>query len=469
MKKILLLNLPSKSFNYSRDYFCSKVLKADYVEQPLDLLILSGILFNSFKLDILDATMLNLDFKRCFYKIKSLSPDIIIFLSGSVSQNEDFGFIKQIKKENKYLKLIGIGDIFWRKEIFVENSWIDAVLLDFTTEDILNYLNGEYEKVRNMMFRNNNNIIFTDTIESHKKEFEIPIPRHELFLNKRYTLPFVKHLPFTTILTAYGCPFSCPFCIYSLLGYKIRKLENVFEELNYINFLRIPELFIKDQTFGCDKERTFELCMEIIKRKWKFSWTAFSRADVLDYELLSIMKEAGCHTLILGVETANKELLKKYKNGLTHEKIEYTFKLCKKLNIRTVGTFILGFPYESKESILETIDFAIKLRCDFASFNIFVPKPGTSTEKEFCENNEGNKFNNKKWDQSGIISVSGNGIISAKDIAALLTFAIRRFYFTPHYIIVRLLRMRSIDELKMLIRNGIGLIRNFIKISQHEN
>ena len=465
MKKILLFNPPSKAFNHARDYFCSKTLKAGYVEHPIDLLILSGILFDSFKVDILDAAMLNLDSNRCLNRIKYLSPDIIIFLSGCASWVEDFSFMKQVKKKRQDLKIIGIGDIFFNKDVIINNKWIDAVLLDFTSKDILNYLEGSYAIVRNMFFRNNGAVVFAEVAKYQNEEFEIPIPRHELFLKGCYSFPFAKSLPFTTVLTDYGCGFKCLFCVYSTLGFKSRKLENVFEELGYVHSLGIKELFIKDQTFGYDKKRAIQLSKEMIKRGWRFSWTAFSRADIIDLELASNMKEAGCHTLMLGVETANEVLLRKYKPGLTLEKIENAFKLCKKLKIRTLGIFCLGFPSESKESVLKTIDYAIYSGCDFASFNVFVPKPGTVLEKESLEDDGEEKLIDREWDQSGISSISGNGIISKNEMSYLLSLAIKKFYFRLSYILKCMLNLTSFFDLKMFIKNGIGLIRNLKKKS----
>ncbi|MFH1799914.1 MAG: radical SAM protein [Candidatus Omnitrophota bacterium] len=465
MKKILLLNPPSITFNYSRDYFCSKTLKTDYVEHPIDLLILSGILGDKFSVDVLDATALNLNFHDCFDKIKDVSPDIIIFLSGSASWIDDFNFMKQVKEANPVLKVIGIGDIFFNRDIIINHKWIDAVLLDFTSRDIVNYLEGHYDGVKNMFFRNHEDIVFAGITQYHNEEFEIPIPRHELFLRGKYTFPFARKLPFTTILTDYGCGSRCLFCLYNTLGFKSRKLENVFEELEYIHSLGIRELFIKDQSFGHDRARALQFSREILKRGWRFSWTAFSRMDAIDLELASNMKEAGCHTLILGVETANEDLLKKFKPGLTLEKMDNALKLCKKLKIRTVGTFCLGLPSETKESVLKTIDYAVKSGCDFASFNVFVPKTGTVLEREFLQHNGGKKLVDREWDQSGMSSISGNGIISEEEMADLLSFAVRKFYFRISYVFNRVLNLTSVTDLRMFMRSGMGLFSSMIKKS----
>ena len=141
---ILLLNPPGKMM-YTRDYFCSKVSKAGYIEQPIDLIILSGIILSGgHKIEVVDAMMENLDFNETRRKIGFLDIHIIIFLAGSVSSKDDLFFMEMVKEKQKSLILIGVGDIFLKKDIFLKNDWIDAALLDFTNKDILKYIEGNY-------------------------------------------------------------------------------------------------------------------------------------------------------------------------------------------------------------------------------------------------------------------------------------------------------------------------------------
>ncbi len=458
MKKILLLNPPSGRFKFSRDYFCSKVLKGGYVEHPVDILILAGLLYGKFEVKIIDAVVEGLNPFQVLHEIRFFSPDTIIFLAGSASLDKDFSFMEQVKKENKNVSLIGLGDIFFLSGIVKDLTWLDGVLFDFTTTDILHYLYGDFAKVKNMVFRQNGNIVTKELVKYEGEEFEVPIPRHELFLKKTYTFPFAKSLPFATLLTDFGCPFNCSFCIYSHLGYKVRKLENIFEELEYLAKLGINEIFIKDQTFGYDKKRTELFCQEILHKQFHFSWTGFSRADIINDEMLKMMKDAGCHTLIIGVETANEDLLRSEKGGLTKGAIELAFQRCRKVGIRTVGTFMLGFPQESKEGMLRTVSFARSVGCDFASFNMFVPKVHTKYE----ENTYNRKMIDRAWDQSGIYIVSGSKTATARQISFLISFAALRFYIRPKFLREQLRNISSFCELRMLVKNGLMVFRNYI-------
>jgi len=451
-KKVLLLNPPSRgACRYSRDYFCSKTLKGSYAEHPLDLLFLSGILYERFDLETIDATVSGLAEDECLRRILALVPDVIIFISGSVSMHIDFPFLKKVKECLPCVVMVGLGDIFFDLENFVANSWIDAVLLDFTSRDILRYLEGDRLAVTTMAFREDGKIVDKRLgIQEADNNFSVPLPRHELFIHLPYTFPFARNLPFATVLTDYGCPFHCFFCVYGRLGHKSRDLQSVFEELGYLSSLGVKEIFIKDQTFGADYRRAMVLCGEMIKRRWNFSWTAFCRANAVNKELLSAMKAAGCHTVIFGVESASDDFLEKYKCGLTSSEVVRAFTLARAAGLRTAGTFILGFPGEGLSSARATIDFAIKLKCDFAAFNIFVDKPNDKPH------------NMEYYDQSGFESISGNGIISASQMRSLLSEANRRFYFRPGYIIRRFLGIKTMYEAKMLISNMFGIIKRII-------
>jgi anaerobic magnesium-protoporphyrin IX monomethyl ester cyclase len=448
-RKILLLNPPG-TLPFGRDYFCSKVMKTGYVEHPVDLLILSGILADRHDVAVLDAVAEKMSFPDCRERILSSGVDAIIFLSGCVSWEDDFTFLREIKVALPEALFIGLGDIFYNPHVFPQQQWIDAYILDFTGEDILRYLDGSRASFRDIVCRDGEKIVkpALSAGAGPSKLFEIPVPRHELFLSKRYSFPFARHLPFTTVLTDFGCGFRCPFCIYSALPFKMRTVHNVVKELEYIHSLGIRELFIKDQTFAFDHARATELCRQMMEHAWNFSWTCFVRANLVTSSLLSTMKEAGCHTVILGVESGNDYLLRKYKPGVTKEAVREAVSLCRKMRISTVATFILGLPEDDNETIRETINFARELGCDFASFNFFVPKPGTVFAQDLPDGVS---------DQSGIACVRGNAQVSAEQLVAWRRQALKEFYFSPSYILTSLTKIDSLAQLRMMFSSAKAL------------
>lgn len=458
--KVLLLNPPGKEI-YLRDYYCSKVSKADYIYHPVDLLILSGILAREHEVKVLDAMAERLSFDRAYQRIISMDIEAVIFLTGAVSWESDFGFLKVIKEKKKIL-IIGSGDILLEggREWMEKNSFLDAIILDFTMDSILYFLRDDYTHLTNMIVRKGEGILEGKESRGRSEAFEIPIPRLDLFPNHCYSFPLTRRSPFSTVLTDYGCPFRCSFCLMSTLGYKYRTVENVMTELHSLAKQGIREIYFDDQTFAAVRNRAIELCHRLIKEKFYFSWSCWSRVDIVDEMLLRLMKKAGCHTIMFGAETSRNDILAQENKGYTKEQVQVTFKICQKLNIRTLASFILGLPGETKKSCLEIIKFSKSLGADFASFNVPVPRVRTDLRKRAIQ--KGWIDDLKTMDQSGSFVVMGNDSLSRTDIEFLKKKAVREFFLRPSYIWKRLIKLRTFHEFKKLIRGGWAIIINNI-------
>lgn len=460
MKKLLLLNPPGKKI-YIRDYYCSKVSKTNYIYHPVDLLVLSSRLYGKYDLKVIDAISERIPAKDCLKLIVGMNPDIIIFQSGSVSLEEDFPFLSEVKKNLKTVQLLGSGDVFNENgvELMKEQGWLDAIILDFTTDDTLKYLEGQ--EPNNMIYRKDGQIIETKLVREKWTSFELPVPRHELFQKGQYRYPFVRNYPFATVLGDYGCAWRCNFCIMSQIGFKIRSIDSVLAELRYLKQLGVKEIYWDDQTFGANKKRADELLNRMIDEKLDFGWVCFSRGDVVNVCSIDLWKRAGCHTIMFGVESGVQEILNAQKKDITKDQLRQAFVLCKKKGIRRVGTFILGLPQDTYESCLETIQFAKELDCDYAAFNTLVPRMGTVVRKESVEHGFIDK-SVREMDQSGTFVVMKNEALSADQIHELHRLAIRTFYLRPSYVVKRLLGIKTFDDFKGHVTDAVSLVKNFI-------
>lgn len=462
MAKILLLNPPGTR-PYLRDYYCSKVAKADYLYEPTDLLMLSGLLAEHHEVEVLDCIALGLRVSPALQRIQAVKPDVVVFLSGAVSWQEDREFLKEVKRASGAV-LIGSGDLFLDDSVVIlkENDFIEATLLDFTTSDLVLYLKeGEEAEPENMVYRRVERIVQGPLKRAKNGTFEIPVPRHDLFPHRRYHYPTVKHHPFATVLTDYGCPYHCHFCVMGELGYKVRPVDNVLAELEVLATQGFREIYFNDQTFGVSRGRTIEMCQRMLSKDYHFGWQAWARVDLVDKEMLKSMRAAGCHTLLFGVESGNERTLQGQKKGYGLEKIRNTFALCRQLRIRTLATFIIGLPGENEADIRRTIDFALELDPDLASFNVLVPRAGTKVREEAVK---------KGWlqpghislDQSGTYPVMGNEYLSAERVWRLKNEAIRTFYARPNYWRRRLRNMTTFYELRRNLVNGWALLQQTV-------
>ncbi|HNV70976.1 MAG TPA: radical SAM protein, partial [Candidatus Ozemobacteraceae bacterium] len=429
---VLLLNPPGRLF-YTRDYFCSKVTKVEYAEHPVDLLMLSGIIGAHHQVTLLDAMARRLSVEVTLGEIERVRPEAIIFLAGSASWKEDFPFMEEVRRRWPHLRLIGLGDLFLNRRVFDAVPWLDAVLHDFTTDDVLRVLEGKASQARNLFYRSGTEVQAPGPGEK-RGSFEVPVPRHELFLDLPYTFPFARYHPFATLLTDFGCPFACRFCLYSTLGFRQRPVSNVVAELERLRVLGVRELFVKDQAFGADRARAVALCDEMVARG-PFSWTCFMRATSVDADLLRRLRQAGCHTIMFGVESAGEEILTRVDKRVTVLQVQEAFRLCRQGGMRTVGIFILGFPGEDEASCRRTIQLAVDLDCDFASFNVFVPKHSTPMRAELEQAGRVSDDPLETMDQSGIAASSASDCLSAADLDRLRTEANRTFYLRPSYVL----------------------------------
>ncbi len=461
--RILLLNPPGKQL-YTRDYYCSKTSKANYRYHPVDLLMLSGILDADHQLRVMDAVAEDLSPEAALGQIISFQPEIVVCLTGAVSWEEDRGFMSLAKEKTGAL-ILASGDILLEngEKVLDDFPVLDVIILDFTSPDILEWLRGNREQdYPSLLYRDESGQLRGHEERVSNGGFTIPVPRHDLFPFKKYRYPFVKREPFATVLTDYGCPFKCSFCVMPHLGYKTRPVENVMAELRLIKQLGIKEIYFNDQTFGVNKQRGKALAQAMIDEDFRFGWVCFSRVDLVDQEYLKIMKKAGCHSLIFGVESGNDATLKRYNKGFSAKQVEETFALCRRLGFDIIATFVLGLPGETEEDLLRTIKFSKKIKCDYASFNVVVPRMGTQVRREAVAAGLVDP-NEMRMDQTGSFAVMGTKELTSARLLEVRERAVKSFYLRPSYLVRRLLKIRSWFDLKNQLGEGWALLQKNLR------
>jgi radical SAM superfamily enzyme YgiQ (UPF0313 family) len=453
--KILLLSPPFKE-KIIRDYFCGITTKASYFWGPTDLIVLSGVLKNNFEISVLDCIVDNVNYTDAKKKIKEINPDAIISLTSGISCKEDMQFLRNIKEEIK-CKLAVIGDVAYFETLPLMKTYkfVDAVLTDFISPDIPNYFNGKEKGIKDVYYRRGEKIIFNGI--SNNKEFSYPTPQHELFSLKKYSMPFSISSPFTIVLTlTYGCPFKCKFCSSGQLHFRRKNIDNTIEELKYVQRLGVKDVLFRDFTFNAIRSEVIDLCEKIIKNNIDIKWCCDARVDNIDESLLKLMKRAGCYLIFFGVEAGDNESLDKTDKRINKEQIIKAFKLCKRIGIMTLGSYIIGLPHDTEESIKRTINFSREVDSDYVSFNFFVARQGSIFRKELKK--ELNKEQLEKLNSSS--DISNICKVSKEKLKKLYNQAVYGYYFRPKIILRYLKNLKSFYQFKNMAKNALTLLKN---------
>jgi radical SAM superfamily enzyme YgiQ (UPF0313 family) len=289
-----------------------------------------------------------------------------------------------------------------------------------------------------------------------------PFPAYDLLpMDKYYPASGgYKRKPSLGMITSRGCPGRCTFCKGNVLGERIRfrSAKKIIEEIIFLqkNF-GIKDIAFYDDTFTTNKQNVKDFCDLILKNNLDLTWSCFSRVDTVDQDLLQIMKRAGCHQLMYGVESADKEILKNINKRITLEKVKDTIGATKKAGIDTRLAFMIGNPGETEETIKKTIKYAISLDPDLVSFNITTPYPGTEM---FAWAEKNNFLIHKNWEEYDLSRpVMELPTVSSKKVLEYYKKAYRQFYLRPSYIFKRLLKLKSLDDIRNNFVSLLGLLR----------
>ncbi|MGO9121130.1 MAG: radical SAM protein [Desulfomonilaceae bacterium] len=195
-----------------------------------------------------------------------------------------------------------------------------------------------------------------------------------------YRIPYLNY-PYISLLSGRGCPNHCTYCLWpqTISGhrYRTRNISDVAEEMIWIHKTLpvIREIQIEDDTFTCDRERVLKLCDALEGRG--ITWSCCTRHD-LSGDVLYRMKKAGARNLVVGFESGNNDILKRIKKGVNTSQAIPFMKDCRKVGLRVHGCFVFGLPGETRETMNETLDYALNLRPDTVQFTIASTYEGTA-------------------------------------------------------------------------------------------
>ena len=270
-------------------------------------------------------------------------------------------------------------------------------------------------------------------------------------------MPMIKG-PYSFIVTSRGCPAGCKFCIKHVnyqYSVRLRSPEKLLEEIRLLYELGVHHIHMYADLFTVNREQVVELCRLLIENGPKITWTANSRVDYVDEEMLTLMGKAGCTFMSWGIESGNEMILKKIHKGYRMEQTDQALRWARKAGIKNWGYFIIGLPGETVETIQETIELAKQLPLDIALFHVAAPYPGTPFFFEVVENGwfrPGVNWEEVDMDQGTVLDYPN---LKAEDILYWQKRAFREWAFRPAPMLTFLKGMNTWAGFKSAVDIGL--------------
>lgn len=483
--KAFFVNPPFKAEHgkFARENRSAAITRSGTLYYPLWLIYAAAVCEkDGFDVEFLDAPATPLNYEESMAEIvkRGEGTELFVVDTSTPSIYSDIAFCELIKERfpQAFVVLVGTHPSALPEETLAGSDAIDAVAIrefDYIVRDVarairdgrdprtvdgLAYRDGAGNTVRNPDYPY---ITDLDDIPFAAKFIKEHLSERDYFFA-------AAAYPEIQIFTGRGCPAHCTFCVYpqTMHGhkYRLRSAENVVDEFQYIadNFPDVKEVVIEDDTFTIHKGRVIEICDLLVKRGLhkKLRWLCNARVN-LDYETMVAMKKAGCHLIIPGIESGSQEILDNIRKGTTLEQVERYMADAKKAGIMVHACYMVGNKGETRETMQQTFDLAMRLNADTAQFYPLLPFPGTEAYRWANENGY------IKGDYSDYVKEDGtiNSLLELPDLSAeeMVQFcddARKKYYWRPRYIAHRIRRgLADPEDLKRSIK-AFGRIKEFL-------
>ena len=382
---------------------------------------------------LMDCPPHNIDLQGCLREARNY--DHVIIHTSTPSLRNDSKVAEAIKQQRPNTKIgfVGAHAAVLPTETLKASpaiDWVGRKEFDVTCKEVaegrpLETIAGLSFKDKDGKIRHNpERDLMTDmdqlpwVADVYKRDLEI----------EKYFIGYLLH-PYISIYTGRGCPAQCTFCLWpQTIGghkYRVRSPQNVADEMAYLKrlFPQVREFFFDDDTFTANLPRAREIAKKLAPLG--LTWSCNSRAN-LDYDTIKMMKDCGLRLFLVGYESGSEQILKNIKKGVTVEEMRRFTKSCHQAGVVVHGTFVLGLPVETRESIEQSIRFAQELDVFSIQVSLAAPYPGT----ELYDQAKLNGWFSKK-DKTHIVHEDGfqDSTLSYPDLSKAEIFeAVERFY-----------------------------------------
>jgi hopanoid biosynthesis associated radical SAM protein HpnJ len=365
--------------------------------------------------------------------------ELAVLHTSTPSFASDVRVAEALREVNPQLK---IGFVGARVAVQPEESLRASTAIDFVARNEFDFTVKEVAEER--AFDTIDGLSFRDKAGAivHNKErailenmdalpFVTEVYKRDLKI-ENYFIGYLKH-PYVSLYTGRGCKSRCTFCLWpQTVGghrYRVRSVGHVVEEIRLAKhyFPQVKEFFFDDDTFTDNLPRAEAIAREL--GKLGVTWSCNAKANV-PRETLKVLRDNGLRLLLVGYESGNQQILYNIKKGMLIDVARRFTKDCHELGITIHGTFILGLPGETKETIEETIRFATEINPHTIQVSLAAPYPGTFLHKQAVENGWFDAGHAELVDEHGIqIAPLHYEHLSHGEIFDSVEVFYKRFYF----------------------------------------
>jgi len=440
----------------------------------IGIAILAAVLEqHKYDVKVLDTFVLNLKNEEIVKAIKNIKPRIVAITSVTANFPYAMDIIRLVKETDPSITTVyGGPHVTIMPHTALNSKDVDYIVVgegEETIVELVDYVlnkKGDKAKIKGIGYRDDKGEI----VIAEKRWFiadinKIPMPAYHLLPMHAYRAYgwLDEGRKFTTMVTSRGCPFQCTYCTSSkIFGYRWRhrNVEKVFEEIMLLyNKFGIRHIYFQDDEFTVDHKRVVDICNKIIENKLDLIWECLTRVSHVDEELLKKMSQAGCKSILYGIECGYQEGIDKINKKITLKQAVDAVRLSKKYGISPKVTFMMGFPWEGKKEIKETIKFAKKLNADLTFFNILNPYPGTPLYEDI--KNQNLFVGSPEWEKyipHGATPLIKTRYLSEKDLAYWNGVAYLSVYLNPKYFLRKIHLLLNWKDFKRNTGSGFGLI-----------
>jgi len=450
----------------------SSIEKLHNVNAPLGLAYLAAMVKGlDVKVKILDAHLYQMSLAQIERGVKKFKPGLVGMGITTASAMSAGRIADMVKKNNKKTLVVVGGPhvIATGTEVLEVFKSVDVLIAGDAEEafkELVETLLAKksISKSRGIILRQKGKIVKTPEMPLLPLD-EIPFPAWDLLppLDGYSFQPAnYRKKPQSFIVASRGCPYRCTFCHVSRFRHKIRfrSPENVVKEIEILHKkYGINEFRFADEIFTINKKWCFEICDRIIEKKLDISWSCDARADHMTRELAKKLKQAGCWSISIGVESGSSRILKRIKKDITLQQVRDTVKYAHEAGLLVRSFFMLGFPFETRSDIEKTIAFAKSSGIDFCQFTYVIPFPGTEIYDICQQRGIFGKYGWTTYNASEYTApVCPPKGVSDEEMKRYFKRAYREFYLRPRLWLSYLLSVRGLTDVKRYIRGFKALL-----------